>query len=121
MLANESTVLEVVLSNVVKLPGVKVDRREFLAKSFSKLLSPDELAELIEKGSGQANIDKQILNKLAKKVISNRTMQSSSLSFATGIPGGLALAATIPADTAQFFAMALRLSQELGYIYGYER
>ena len=120
MLANESTVLEVVLSNVVKLPGVKVDRREFLAKSFSKHLSPDELAELIEKGPEQANIDKQILNNIAKKVISDRTMQSSSLSFATGIPGGLAMAATIPADTAQFFAMALRLSQELGYIYGYD-
>ena len=30
------------------------------------------------------------------------------------------MAATIPADTAQFFAMILRLAQEIGYIYGYE-
>ena len=38
MLAKESTVPEVVLSNIVKLLGVNVDRREFLAKSFSKHL-----------------------------------------------------------------------------------
>lgn len=47
-------------------------------------------------------------------------MKSSSVSFVAGVPGGIAMAATIPADTAQFFGMTLRLSQEIGYIYGYE-
>ncbi|MGB3262122.1 bacteriochlorophyll 4-vinyl reductase [Paenisporosarcina sp.] len=119
-MSNESTVLEVLLTNAVKLPGVKVNRKEFLAKSFTKYVSPDELSEIIEKGPVDANIDKKILNKVAKKVIADRTMKSSSISFVSGIPGGLAMAATIPADTAQFFAMVLLLSQELGYIFGYE-
>ncbi|MEH7461430.1 bacteriochlorophyll 4-vinyl reductase [Bacillus thuringiensis] len=119
-MANEFGMIEVLITNAVKLPGVKVNRDEFLAKNFSENVSPNQLAEIIEKGPINANIDKKIINKVAKKVISNRTMKSSSVSFAAGVPGGLAMAATIPADTAQFFGMALRLSQELGYIYGYE-
>ena len=47
-----------------------------------------------------------------------RTSQSSIASFAAGIPGGLAMAATIPADLLQFFGMSIRLAQELSYLYG---
>lgn len=119
-MGNESGMFEILIANAVKLPGVKVNRGEFLAKNFSKHVSPNQLAEVIEKGPINANIDKKIINKVAKKVISNRTMKSSIVSFAAGVPGGLAMAATIPADTAQFFGMVLRLSQEIGYIYGYE-
>ena len=35
-----------------------------------------------------------------------------------GIPGGLAMAATIPADILQFYGMTLKLAQELTYLYG---
>ena len=35
-----------------------------------------------------------------------------------GLPGGIAMGATIPADTVQFFGMSLRLAQELSYLYG---
>ena len=55
---------------------------------------------------------------LAKKQILKRTSESSAASFVAGIPGGWAMAATIPADVMQFFGMALRLAQELSYLYG---
>ena len=55
---------------------------------------------------------------LSKKLILARTSQSSIASFVTGVPGGLAMAATIPADILQFFGMALKLAQELSYLYG---
>ena len=35
-MANGSEVFEVLMTNAVKLPGVKVDRKEFLDQSFSK-------------------------------------------------------------------------------------
>lgn len=35
-----------------------------------------------------------------------------------GIPGGLAMAATIPADILQFYGVTLKLAQELTYLYG---
>lgn len=47
-------------------------------------------------------------------------MQSSSISFASGLPGGVAIAATIPADMAQFYGYSLKLAQEISYVYGYQ-
>ena len=59
------------------------------------------------------------LDRAAQKCINQAVMQSSAISFATGIPGGLAMAATIPADIAQFYGYSLKLAQEISYIYGY--
>ena len=69
-------------------------------------------------GPIEANVPRERLSYLANKLIIKRTSQSSIASFAAGIPGGLAMAATIPADILQFFGMALRLAQELSYLYG---
>ncbi|WP_034771186.1 MULTISPECIES: EcsC family protein [Exiguobacterium] len=119
-MANGSEVFEVLMTNAVKLPGVKVDRREFLAQSFSKYVPANQLAEVVEKGPLEANVPLSVIKKVAKRNIANQTMKSSSASFAAGLPGGIGLAATIPADTAQFFGFALRLAQEIGYLYGYD-
>ena len=45
---------------------------------------------------------------------------ASGTSVLAGLPGGIAMAITIPADVAQFYGFSLKLAQELGYIYGYE-
>ncbi|WP_214882841.1 MULTISPECIES: bacteriochlorophyll 4-vinyl reductase [unclassified Exiguobacterium] len=119
-MANGSEVFEVLMTNAVKLPGVKVDRREFLAQSFSKYVPANQLAEVVEKGPLEANVPLSVIKKVAKRNIANQTMKSSSASFAAGLPGGIGLAATIPADTAQFFGFALRLAQEIGYLYAYD-
>lgn len=108
------------MTNAVKLPGVKVDRSDFLIRSFGKHVTSDQLSLLLEKGPIEAEISPALIKKIAKRTIANQTMKSSSASFAAGLPGGVALAATIPADTAQFFGMTLRLAQEVGYLYGYE-
>lgn len=60
-----------------------------------------------------------ITSRYSSDLIQKRTLQCSSASFAAGLPGGFAMAATIPADTLQFFGVTLRLAQELAYIYGY--
>ncbi len=40
-------------------------------------------------------------------------------STVAGIPGGLAMAATIPGDLIQFYGHVIRVAQELAYIYGW--
>ena len=45
---------------------------------------------------------KEELDRIASSVINSNVLQSSSISFASGLPGGVAIAATIPADMAQF-------------------
>lgn len=108
--------LENVITTAVQIPGVKVDRRKFLSEIFSS----DEyiIQDILDLGPIQSGVSQEKLTKLAEKLILKRTSQSSLASFAAGIPGGLAMAATIPADILQFFGMTLRLAQELSYLYG---
>lgn len=108
--------LESVITTAVQIPGVKVDRRKFLAEAFATENMP--IQEILELGPVAAGVPQTRLSVLAGKLILARTSQSSFASFLTGIPGGLAMAATIPADIMQFFGMALRLAQELSYLYG---
>ncbi len=108
--------LEEVITNAVQIPGVKVDRRKFLAEQFAS--KKDNLEEILDVGPIEAGIERKEIILLAKKLIIARTSQSSIASFVTGIPGGLAMAVTIPADILQFFGMALKLAQELSYLYG---
>lgn len=108
--------LETIISNAIKIPGVKVDRDKFLAELLVK--ETDNIQLVLDEGPIVAGIEEKRLKKIAEKLILDRTAKSSITSFAMGIPGGLAMAATIPADILQFYGMTLKLAQELTYLYG---
>lgn len=108
--------LEEIICKAIQIPGVKVDRNRFLAEIFSSKV--DLLENIINNGPIRVGITREEINNIANRLIIKRTSQSSIASFAAGIPGGLAMAATIPADILQFFGMSLRLAQELSYLYG---
>lgn len=108
--------LENIITSAVQIPGVKVDRKKFLAETFAN--HEVVMEDIFELGPIEAGISKEDLSKLANKLILSRTGQSSIASFVAGIPGGLAMAATVPLDVLQFFGMAIRLAQELSYLYG---
>ncbi|MEH6907631.1 SHOCT domain-containing protein [Neobacillus drentensis] len=118
--AEANTSLEIILTNALKVPGVKVNRTEFLSKALHEYVSYNDLVVVLENGPIEAGVNVNTLDKVAKSLIEKRTLQSSGASFAAGIPGGLAMAATIPADTLQFYGVSLRLAQELAYLFGYE-
>lgn len=108
--------LESVITSAIQIPGVKVDRKKFLAEMFAS--ENIAIQDVLEFGPIVANIPQDRLTQLATKHILIRTSESSVASFVAGIPGGFAMAATIPLDILQFFGMALRLAQELSYMYG---
>lgn len=114
--ADRELALESVISAAVQLPGVRVDRQKFLAEVFAAGDFP--VQTVLDMGPIAAGVPQDTLALLSRKLILKRTSQSSAASFVAGLPGGLALAATIPADVLQFFGMALRLAQELSYLYG---
>ncbi len=60
------------------------------------------------------------IDRAARDVIEFETKKCSALSFAAGLPGGLALAGTVPADLVQYFAHVLRVEQKLAYLYGWQ-
>lgn len=108
--------LERIVANAVQIPGVKVDRQKFLAEAFAK--EGGDLPKIIELGPVEAGCSREMIARVANKLILVRTSASSAASFAMGLPGGVAMGATIPADTLQFFGMSMRLAQELAYLYG---
>lgn len=106
-----------VISTAIQVPGVKVSRDAFLREQF-KDLSKERIDLIVEKGPVEAGCTREELKRKANKIIKERTAISTGASFAAGIPGGLAMAATIPADMLQFYGVALRMAQELVYLYG---
>lgn len=114
---DNGAIFENVLANALKIPGIKVNRQTFLREVFQDKHQA-AYNRIIELGPVAAGCTQKELDRLAANLITKRTMQSTGISFAAGLPGGLAMAATIPADTMQFFGMALRLAQEIAYLYG---
>lgn len=108
-----------VLHQVMKLPVVKVDRSKFLVDKFSKVLNHKDIPRLLEEGP-TALLSQDVLDKVANACIMDNVLLASGTSVVAGLPGGLVMAITIPADVAQFYAFSLKLAQELGYIYGYD-
>lgn len=109
--------LENVVATAIQVPGVKVNRELFLREQFQKE-SKELIDAIVENGPVNAQVSQETLRKMAKKIINERTLVSTSASFVAGLPGGLAMAATIPADMLQFYGVALRMAQELAYLYG---
>lgn len=112
--------LENALRVAIKMPGVKIDRTAFLKKELNKLCDDSVVEKAIEANPAQAGISKKIISNMAKSSITFETTKVSLLSAASGIPGGFAMAATIPADMVQYLAHILRILQKLAYLYGWQ-
>lgn len=112
--------VEDIITTACKLPYCKIDRDVFLTKQLKGKVNSRQLAKALEKGTVNAGISMDTLNKIADGTIKFETMKATTLSTAAGMPGGLAMLGTIPADLAQFYAHVFRIAQKLAYIYGYE-
>ena len=81
--------LETIITNAVKIPGIKVNRSKFLAEVFAN--ESVNLQSVIDMGPVSAGISQEHIEKAATKLIFLRTSQSSAASFVAGIPGGFAM------------------------------
>ena len=59
-----------------------------------------------------ACIKQKDIDKIADSIIQNERLKVSGISAALGAPGGAAMAATIPADIAQYYGCLLRVAQK---------
>lgn len=112
-----SDMLTPLLGKILQVPGVRFNREAFLREQF-KNASPQDLELIIKEGPEAAGYDRKTLHMMARNRVYKWTMASSGASFLAGLPGGFTMAATIPADMVQFYALALRAAQEVAYIYG---
>lgn len=108
-----------VLTAALKIPGVNVNRDTYLKKELEHFYSAETVDYVIKNGLENSKVDKKVLDKIAKAAINYHTTMATGLSFAAGLPGGWWMAATIPADLAQFYAQIILVAQKLAYIYGW--
>lgn len=108
------------LTKIVRLPGVRIRRDEFLRQELAKVHASDDIiARSLDTNPAAAGVPLAVLDGLAEETISYETNKSAAISFAAGIPGGFAMLGTIPADLTQYYAHALRIMQKLAYLYGW--
>lgn len=107
------------LTASTQLPYVHIDRAEYLRKELQRHCTKEELQQAIEKSPAEAGIDPLLIDKLARNAIKYETAKVSAISAASGLPGGFAMAATVPADMVQYYGHMLRIAQKLAYLYSW--
>lgn len=103
----------------VKAPGVHVARDSFLRKELYKNHPAEVIEDAIARTPALAGITADEIDKIADEVIKFERNCVSGISTALGMPGGVAMAATIPADIVQYYGYTLRAIQKLLYLYGF--
>ena len=104
-----------VMNTALSMPMVKVDRTAFLTKEFSMYDNADQLRDKRPIDL----FDAEAIERAARGVINSHLTTATVTSTAAGIPGGPAMAATMPADIAQYYWHVLVVAQKLGYLYGW--
>lgn len=103
----------------LRTPGIGINRTDFLKKEFSRKYSKEIIEKAIETTPLNAGISLEEINLIADNVIIFERNCVSGISTALGAPGGVAMAATIPADIIQYYGYMLRTAQKLMYLYGF--
>ncbi len=116
---NSSNAFQVILHKASTLPLVKIQREDFLRKELQQHCTVEQIETAIDYSPAHAGIPESVIDELASKHINLETAKVSSISFVSGLPGGVAMAATIPADVAQYYGHILRIVQKLAYLYGW--
>lgn len=111
--------IEDVIIKGLRVPGIKINRAEFLQKEFFKHYPQDVIEDAIAFTPAHAGIALEEIDHIAEDVIQYERTCVSGISAALGLPGGAAMVATIPADIAQYYGYMLRATQKLLYLYGF--
>lgn len=100
-----------VIKAAASLKMVKIDRGKFLRTELQKHYPEADLDLAVSETPAEAGVPAEVLDTIATEAIDFETKKCSAFSFAAGIPGGLAMAGTVPADLAQYFAHVMRIEQ----------
>lgn len=110
-----------VLCMSLEIPGVKIDRADFLQKSFAKVCKQETIDFAIANTPAKAGIKLDTVNKIADEVIEYERNCVTAASTGLGaIPGGVGVAiSTSVADITQYYGFMIRVAQKLMYLYGF--
>ena len=108
-----------VMSMALSVPGVKVNRNEFLVAALSHHCSVEQMKQIADGMRPTDYLPIEVIDRLADSYINSHTTAVTALSAAAGLPGGWTILATMPADLAQYYYHVFVLSQKMAYLYGF--
>lgn len=111
--------IEDVIIMGLKVPGIRIEREKFLQKELQTKFPQEIIDDAIAHYPAHAKIPAEVIDKIADEVIKYERNCVSGISTALGMPGGVAMVATISADIAQYYGYMLRAAQKLMYLYGF--
>ncbi|MEU2021054.1 hypothetical protein ABZ565_02555 [Streptomyces sp. NPDC016469] len=116
---NAESRFSALLAGAARLPGVRIDRDAYLRTALRRHCSEEDIRRATEETPAAAGIPLDVLERVANESIRYETAKVSAISAATGLPGLLAMPATVPADLAQYVGHMLRIAQKLAYLYSW--
>ncbi|HJD47033.1 MAG TPA: EcsC family protein [Candidatus Mediterraneibacter norfolkensis] len=111
--------IEDIIIMSLKIPGICIDREQFLRSEFRKEFPAEIIEDAINFNPAHAGITQDKIEKYADEVIKFERNCVTGISAALSTPGGFTMAATIPADIAQYYGYMMRVAQKLLYLYGF--
>lgn len=111
--------IEDIIIQGLKVPGVRINRSSFLKKELRNKYKKDVVELAIALNPAKAGISVEDIDKIADEVIKCERNAVSGISAALGVPGGVAMVATIPVDIIQYYGYMIRAAQKLLYLYGF--
>lgn len=116
---NGSIDIEDIIIMGLRVKGIRINRSEFLRAELYKNYDEKVIEDAIKHNPMHAGIKKEEIDKIVDEVIKYERNCVSGISTLLGMPGGLAMAATIPTDIVQYYGYMLRATQKLMYLYGF--
>lgn len=117
-MATDGRLWNKIMKAALAIPGVCIDRKDFLTETFKEALSEEELKKVIECRPAVL-IKKSVIDDLGSRIIKYHSRAVTTLSTLTGLPGGPIILASIPTDVVQYYFHVFVLSQKLAYLYGF--
>jgi len=104
---------------VAKLPAVRINRAAYLRAALMRHCTEEQIERAIAETPVAAGIPLKIIKAAANTSIVYETSKATGIFTLAGVPGGIAMLGTVPADMAQYIGHMLRIAQKLAYVYSW--
>lgn len=102
----------------ITLEMTKIERDSFLRKTLSPYVPSEKVEKIIKSDCVMESVDCAVLENIAKELVRNRCFYVAGLSMSTSLSGVAGTMLLLPLDCVQFAYHAMKLSQELYFLYG---
>ncbi|MGN8245943.1 hypothetical protein ACTHAM_003072 [Cellulomonas soli] len=118
-IAHSGSTFSDLLDVAAQLPAVRINRAAYLRSALKRHCSEEQIEQAIATTPAAAGIPLTTITDVANTSIAYETSKVTGISTVAGIPGGLAMLGTVPADMAQYVGHMLRIAQKLAYVYSW--